>query len=68
MQELDDYISDHAYEFVNYHQNRRFQNMDGHAPRTMLYPNTGRNDLCPCGSGKKFKWCCINVEAEDAKT
>jgi uncharacterized protein YecA (UPF0149 family) len=18
----------------------------------------GRNDLCPCGSGKKFKWCC----------
>ena len=22
--------------------------------------NTGRNDLCPCGSGKKFKNCCIN--------
>ena len=20
---------------------------------------TGRNDLCPCGSGKKFKKCCI---------
>ena len=19
---------------------------------------TGRNDLCPCGSGKKFKKCC----------
>lgn len=19
----------------------------------------GRNDLCPCGSGKKFKHCCI---------
>lgn len=19
----------------------------------------GRNDLCPCGSGKKFKRCCI---------
>ena len=18
----------------------------------------GRNDLCPCGTGKKFKWCC----------
>ncbi|RLA37942.1 MAG: hypothetical protein DRR15_00595 [Gammaproteobacteria bacterium] len=18
----------------------------------------GRNDSCPCGSGKKFKWCC----------
>jgi len=20
----------------------------------------GRNDPCPCGSGKKFKQCCIN--------
>jgi len=20
----------------------------------------GRNDLCPCGSGKKFKNCCID--------
>lgn len=22
--------------------------------------NVGRNDLCPCGSGKKFKYCCID--------
>jgi uncharacterized protein YchJ len=21
----------------------------------------GRNDKCPCGSGKKFKRCCINL-------
>lgn len=21
--------------------------------------NVGRNDLCPCGSGKKYKKCCI---------
>ena len=20
--------------------------------------NTGRNDTCPCGSGKKYKKCC----------
>lgn len=20
----------------------------------------GRNDLCPCGSGKKYKFCCMN--------
>jgi preprotein translocase subunit SecA len=27
---------------------------------------TGRNDLCPCGSGKKFKKCCgIGQEDED---
>jgi len=22
-------------------------------------PQIGRNDLCPCGSGKKFKKCCL---------
>ena len=22
------------------------------------YPNVGRNDPCPCGSGKKYKKCC----------
>lgn len=22
----------------------------------------GRNDPCPCGSGKKFKSCCINTK------
>lgn len=21
--------------------------------------NTGRNDPCPCGSGKKYKKCCM---------
>lgn len=25
-----------------------------------IYENVGRNDLCPCGSGKKFKKCCMN--------
>ena len=24
-------------------------------------PKTGRNDPCPCGSGKKFKQCCGNT-------
>lgn len=24
------------------------------------YYKVGRNDLCPCGSGKKYKKCCIN--------
>ena len=26
--------------------------------RTRSFPNTGRNDPCPCGSGRKFKVCC----------
>tara|TARA_R100001594_G_C3903361_1_gene231432 strand:+ start:373 stop:621 length:249 start_codon:yes stop_codon:yes gene_type:complete len=24
--------------------------------------NIGRNDKCPCNSGKKYKKCCINKE------
>ncbi|MFK5950984.1 MAG: 50S ribosomal protein L11 methyltransferase [Methylococcales bacterium] len=24
-------------------------------------PNIGRNDKCPCGSGKKYKKCCMNL-------
>ena len=23
-----------------------------------IVTKTGRNDICPCGSGKKFKKCC----------
>jgi hypothetical protein len=33
---------------------------DGHAPETPYVretPKVGRNDPCPCGSGKKFKKC-----------
>lgn len=26
-------------------------------------PRVGRNELCPCGSGKKFKKCCLNPKA-----
>lgn len=25
-------------------------------------PKIGRNEICPCGSGKKYKHCCINKE------
>jgi SEC-C motif domain protein len=29
-------------------------------PVVRATPKTGRNDPCPCGSGKKFKKCCAN--------
>ena len=29
--------------------------------------NLGRNDICYCGSGKKFKYCCIGKEEEAKK-
>ncbi|MBX9653890.1 SEC-C domain-containing protein [bacterium] len=25
----------------------------------LLTEKLGRNDLCPCGSGKRFKKCCL---------
>ena len=34
------------------------------APMTIAHRkehNVGRNDPCPCGSGKKYKKCCLNV-------
>jgi uncharacterized protein YecA (UPF0149 family) len=39
----------------------------GRAPQPKAAPfvhraeKTGRNDPCPCGSGKKFKQCCRNL-------
>lgn len=26
-------------------------------------PNIGRNERCPCGSGKKYKRCCLRADA-----
>jgi hypothetical protein len=33
------------------------------SPRTSLFKKVGRNDPCPCGSGKKYKKCCLRLEA-----
>lgn len=36
--------------------------VDGQAPKVETFrhdkPKVGRNDPCPCGSGKKYKKCC----------
>ena len=28
----------------------------------MTHGKIGRNDYCPCGSGKKYKFCCIEIQ------
>ena len=33
---------------------------EGRFQPRILKPEVGRNDPCPCGSGKKFKHCCMN--------
>ena len=35
-------------------------------PHERAGPKIGRNDPCPCGSGKKYKRCCGAAGAEDA--
>lgn len=42
-------------------------NVVNHTPMTYDKPQIGRNDLCPCGSGKKFKNCCMGNGRYDAK-
>jgi SEC-C motif-containing protein len=32
---------------------------EGPAPFKATVPKPGRNDPCPCGSGKKYKHCCL---------
>jgi uncharacterized protein YecA (UPF0149 family) len=28
---------------------------------TKARPKAGRNDPCPCGSGRKYKQCCLRA-------
>jgi len=51
-----------------HHENARFTKKDGRwlyengdiVPKTVVRtgPKVGRNEPCPCGSGKKYKHCC----------
>ena len=56
-------------EFCNHHELSKFvKEADGwkfadgelvkDMPEVREEPKIGRNDLCPCGSGKKYKKCC----------
>jgi uncharacterized protein len=42
-----------------------FDQREAYAPKSGTFvrtsPKVGRNEPCPCGSGKKFKQCCGNV-------
>ena len=33
---------------------------DAHTQKVREFPKVGRNDKCPCGSGEKYKNCCMN--------
>ncbi len=55
---------------LSHHERAAFISVDGRwyytdgkivAPQTLRHesPKTGRNAPCPCGSGKKYKKCCL---------
>lgn len=37
-------------------------------PKLVVRSRTGRNDPCPCGSGKKFKKCCLKKQPPEPET
>ncbi|GAB6042316.1 YchJ family protein [Endothiovibrio diazotrophicus] len=39
-------------------QDGRWYYVDGREPPQRNAPKVGRNEPCPCGSGKKYKKCC----------
>jgi preprotein translocase subunit SecA len=39
-------------------QNTKEEGTNANNPLINKYKKVGRNDLCPCGSGKKYKKCC----------
>ena len=38
----------------------------GQGPERNPLRHVGRNDPCPCGSGKKYKKCCLNADRDAA--
>ena len=39
---------------------QRSEDVSSMKPLRRLEPRVGRNDPCPCGSGKKYKQCCLH--------
>jgi hypothetical protein len=42
-----------------------FRDVASSLPAVNPYKGVGRNDPCPCGSGKKFKRCCLDSGAAE---
>jgi hypothetical protein len=55
---------------IKFYNNTRMWENNGHTPNEIRRlsnlnkpkKKVGRNDPCPCGSGKKYKKCCMNKE------
>ena len=48
---------------ATFEQNKpKYIEIPGYEPYIRLTPKVGRNELCPCASGKKYKQCCLENE------
>lgn len=61
-------------EYLTANNHKLLRHMDSKSKYTMFYRNPesnpfyhfqGRNELCACGSGKKFKKCCMATKTQD---
>jgi len=65
-----DWLSFYSKDKINYRQKRREEERKRELEKKRLHlaeepfvhntPKIGRNDPCPCGSGKKYKKCCMD--------
>lgn len=53
-------ITPNVREIHAYWLARREQDAPTRTPVQRTEPRIGRNDPCPCGSGKKYKKCCLH--------
>jgi preprotein translocase subunit SecA len=45
------------YQHAEYNEAQDFAEAEAAVSSAEGYPKVGRNDPCPCGSGKKYKQC-----------
>jgi len=48
-----------VFEYFEYEMNGTFMTNEKGTPYKRTQPKINRNAPCPCGSGKKYKKCCI---------
>jgi yecA family protein len=58
--EVDDFDEFTEDEFSEFFLPAGYPNLGDTAPYLHNIPKVGRNDPCPCGSGKKYKKCCLH--------
>ncbi len=49
-----------------HHTHDLHEHQDDEEPEPSADRKTGRNDPCPCGSGKKFKKCCLRKSNDES--